>query len=191
MKDLAYKQGMDKAAQEFGYETWADFEKDAAPLLSLPGQVARSFAGRGALIGAGVGAAGGALSGPSDQSMMQRAKRGLVGAGVGAAGGAAVGGAGGYLGQKAYQGHVQQFAGALKNRGVSPGAVGQLTREQFANAPHFLSGPMAKARAAVGSAVAPAQQAVSNGMQRARQAAGNAGQSVRQGLWGALPGAHK
>lgn len=184
MKELAFKQGMDKAAQEIGYPDWDAFAKEAAPLLMGAGQVGRMFAGRGAMLGAGVGAAAGALSGPQGQTLGQRAQRGLMGGAMGAAGGAALGGAAGALGQRAYRGHVAQFAQANKALGGRGAAIENVTN-RYANAPHFMSRPMQMARQALGNVPGQARQMFG----QARQAVGNAAAGARGAMWGAVPSA--
>jgi hypothetical protein len=144
MKTQAYMQGMNKLAQEYGYADWQALEKDAG-LLSSVGRIA----GKGALIGGGIGAIGGAMTGPEGQSMGDRLGRGVAGGVMGVGAGALAGG----IGQKMYRQHVTGIARGMKATGGNAGMI-QGMSNQYANAPHFLSTPMAKARQAI-QGVAP------------------------------------
>jgi hypothetical protein len=123
---LAYRLGMDKAAQEIGYDSFDAFAKEAGVLGSV-GQAAWRLGGRGAIAGGLIGGAAGALGGPDDQTFGQRAMRGLTHAAGGAALGGALGAGAGALGQKMYQGYAQGAArGAFQAAGGrgAAGAVG-------------------------------------------------------------------
>ncbi len=143
MLDTIYRLGMDKAAQEFGYATFEEFQKEAGVLTQGVGTVAKSLAGKGALVGAGLGAAGNMAFGDSNQGLLERAGKGALGGGLA---GAAIGGAGGALGQSRYNKQFTDARNALKSQGTSLAQRRSTLRDQYKDAPNFLSAPIAKAR---------------------------------------------
>lgn len=158
----AYEYGQRLAAAEKGYAQYEEFLKEAG-MLSSVGRTAWNVGSRGALAGAGLGAAGNIAFGDQNQGVLERGAKGALG---GAAVGGALGAAGGAAGQSLFRtsqlGKMKGAVSALpKNTlmqngkrtymGVDPAARAAALKP-FENRPNFYSGLRGSIKNTVGQA---------------------------------------